>query len=100
MSHPRFRNYLSLIVRTWRPLYIPQYGQTICGCFISPQSGHDDKLGIANRWCDRRMLRFDFDVFLFGTVAIISFLLCTAYVLACPFPGKRLLICACHKRDV
>jgi branched-chain amino acid transport system substrate-binding protein len=38
-----------------------------CGRFISPQLGHSAKAARGNAWCERRMLRRDFEVRFLGT---------------------------------
>jgi len=44
------------------PLYIPHEGQTICGIFKAPQSGHVEVFGnVRLSFCRRRIAVFDFD---------------------------------------
>jgi hypothetical protein len=39
----------------------------VCGSFASPQFAHSTEPVALRAWCERRMLRTDFDVFLLGT---------------------------------
>jgi hypothetical protein len=52
---------------TSRPSYWPQAAQTWCGRFNSPQFGHSTAPTAVSAWCERRMLRRDFEVFFLGT---------------------------------
>jgi hypothetical protein len=56
----------------------------LCGITGSPQFEHSTEFFAFNAWCERRMLRTDFEVFLLGTAMINS-----QYIKKAPDHGRR-----------
>ena len=57
--------------RTWRPRYMPVFRSIWCRRTGSPELESSDQFTVHSASCERRMLRFDFEVFFFGTAILI-----------------------------